>query len=123
MDEATTARLSQSIEEWKEVYGLQRHHTFLVEAKRRRMGGHIKIDSHYLRATIKLNPELEGSELEETVSHEMAHLFLGELATWASTVLEYVPKDSRAPLNDAWHLVWERTAESLARLVRGLKTP
>ena len=115
------ADISGSIERWKAVFGLGEYRTFLSDKPlKRKASGHVRVEAEYLRATFRIAPDLSGKELEETVSHEMAHVFLGEFAQWANTVLEYVDKRERDPLFDGWDLAWERSTERLARLVRKL---
>lgn len=107
-----------AIQRWQEIFGLEEYEIDLV--KKADMGeaaGFTHTEAEYVRAQISL--KVGEGDLDQVVSHEVAHVFLAEIAQWANTVLGYTGHQ-REPLHDAWDLVWERTAERLARLVQRL---
>lgn len=122
MTDEELARIRERVAYWKDVYGLYEEITVFqgdVEETE------IKTEAKYMRAIITIPRDFteHWEHLEECLSHEIAHAFLMELANWAATAEEYMHVSERSPLNDAWHLAWERTTERLARLVRKLNAP
>ena len=118
-------RFKERVEHWKQVYGLSEYNIFVIpdDELAGNVSAAMQTRSEYLRGELHVGtalPEEGVDSIDECLSHEVAHLFLAELAQWAKTILDYVGAGERVALNDAWHLAWERTTERLARLARKL---
>ena len=120
MTDEELARIRKCVDHWHSVYGLYEEITVFegdVDSPE------IQCEAKYMRAVLTVPrqpPEGFWTQLDECISHEMAHAFMMEIAQWADTMEQYVSSRDREPLNDAWHLAWERTTERLARLARRL---
>lgn len=112
-------RYSKAIKLWQSRYNLEEYE-ITVDDLDTEHAATTTVDPMYLRAHISLNvEELEEDEwLDRTIAHEFAHILLGEIAHWAADTIEAThEKNAR---NEAWHFVWERATERVARLMRSL---
>lgn len=120
MNEEQLAHVRERVEYWRGVYGLNEWE--IITKGESTVGGEVSIEVKYLRATILLSDDL-GDALEETICHEMGHVFLAEWANHESILEQYVGAGERLVLNDTYHVAWERTTTRLAHLVAALRAP